>query len=217
MSILDLIGMCNICLLIADFKDSSSITIGVPHHTTGGTPHMQCSEHPDGDENTGYIGKYIADQLACSFVCACNYFIDPNKTANTDYSVAIAKSNPKYLVEIHGHGKKSSLNDVEISCGSKEKEDETIKLKIELEKLIKTVAKKDTKWEILKTIKIEAEFDKIHFKATESATVRDKRWKSFHIELSPTIRIDDTTKKVPEIGSKFGEILFQAIKKVCDV
>ncbi len=71
-------------LLIVNIKESSDITISVPHHTPGGTPYIPCPEHRDGDENAGFIGRHIADALDCSFICASNYFIDPNKRNTTE-------------------------------------------------------------------------------------------------------------------------------------
>lgn len=100
---------------------------------------MPCETHVYGDENTGYIGSYIEDKLGCSLLCACNYFIDPNKNHNdnySDYYMALQKCNPRYLIEIHGHGMVHGGDDIEISCGSKKEECYAKGLKNELERLL---------------------------------------------------------------------------------
>ncbi|MEW6623914.1 MAG: hypothetical protein AB1420_12440 [Bacillota bacterium] len=204
----------NISILVADIKENSIITIGTPHHTPGGVLDMRSCISRVGDENVGYLGFHVADMLKCSFICACNYFIDPNKSMQTDYSKAIIKSKPKYLIEIHGHGKRNSQNDVEISCGSRQKEDHAIRLQMKLTELIGQFVLTNSNWEDLRKIKIEAEFDKIFYRATKTATITEQKWEAYHIELSPMLRKDNNSK-VPEIGLKFSELLARAIKEIC--
>ena len=105
-------------LLIVEPRSRSDIVVGVPHHAPAGTPHMPCPEHSDSDENTGFLGRYIAEHLDCCSVIACNATIDPNKHLGSDYSLQIAAWHPRTLIEIHGHGKVRTPYDVEISCGS---------------------------------------------------------------------------------------------------
>jgi len=104
--------------LIIEERENTNVVIGVPHHAPAGVSELPCSSHTTSDENTGYLGKYIADKLDCCYIIACNYSIDVNKCLGTDYSIKLLKWAPKLFVEIHGHHRKRTRNDVEISCGS---------------------------------------------------------------------------------------------------
>ena len=104
--------------LIVETRKRADIVVGVPHHAPAGTPYLPCAEHSDSDENTGFVGRYLADRLDCCSIIACNTTIDANKHLHSDYTIRIAKWRPRVLVEIHGHGKVRSKFDVEISCGS---------------------------------------------------------------------------------------------------
>ena len=204
----------NASILVSIFK-TSKITIGVPHHTPGGSAHMPCSEHMYGDENAGYIGHYVSEKIGASFVCACNYFLDPNKALTTDYVAAIIKSNPIYLIEIHGHDKRHTHNDIEISCGNKQRETYALNLKLQIESIIKQWSSLDPKWSLLKKIKIGAKFDSIYFKATASATIQSTNWIPLHIELSSILREDSQTYQVSNEGILFQDVLCEAIKRLC--
>lgn len=214
----DILKINNKSIFIADIKKNSDIVIGVPHHTPSGTTNMPCESHSRGDENTGHIGSYIAKELKGSFLCACNYFIDPNKNYNSnfsDYYLALKRCNPKYLIEIHGHGLKPEWNDIEVSSGSKEDEHYSIELKDEIYKLIdKEIEKNKDNYEFLKLkdIKINADFNDIYFKATKSSTIVDKNWISYHIELPLMLRTDLEDSNLPELGKCFTKILCGAIK-----
>lgn len=218
----DILKINNLSIFTADIKEKSDLVIGVPHHTPSGTYTMPCETHVYGDENTGYIGSYISKQLGCSLLCACNYFIDPNKNYKynySDYYQALQKCNPKYLVEIHGHGIEHGGDDVEISCGSKKEENRARTLKYEIEKLIDMEANKniDNKDLVeLKKIKINADFDKIFLKATKSSTIVDDRWLSYHIELPLILRINSENEYLPNKGLEFTKILCKAIKNICN-
>jgi hypothetical protein len=218
----EILKINNISIFIADIKEKSNIVIGVPHHAPSGTVKMPCNSHPYSDENAGYIGDYIAEKLNCSFLCACNYFIDVNKNHNdnySDYYTAIERCSPKYLIEIHGHGIEHSGNDIEISSGCKEDEKYALELKKNLQNIIYkkwSENKEDTDFRRIKELKINANFDNIYFKATKSSTVVDKRWISYHIELPVILRIIPCEKnQVPSYGKKFNEILYEAIKSIC--
>ncbi len=218
----EILKINNTSIFIADIKEKSNIVVGVPHHAPSGTVKMPCSTHPYSDENAGYVGAYIAEKLQCSFLCACNYFIDANKNVNSNYSdyyKAIQRCNPKYLIEIHGHGMEHSQNDIEISSGCKEDE----KYALGLEKELKNIIYKkwsENKEEVdlckLRDIRINADFDNIYFKATKSSTITDKSWISYHIELPLILRtILSKENKLPSQGKKFNEILYEAIKNIC--
>lgn len=209
-------------IFIADIKEKSNIVIGVPHHTPSGTVKMPCKDHPYGDENAGYVGAYIAEKLQSSFLCACNYFIDVNKKQNSNYSdyyTALQRCNPKYLIEIHGHGMEHSGNDIEISSGCKKDEKYALELKEELEKLINekySENNEDIDLCKLRGFNINANFDNVYFKATKSSTIIDKSWISYHIELPVILRIIPSEKnKLPSYGEKFNEILYEVIKNIC--
>ena len=59
-------------LLIAEKRKRSDLVIGVPHHAPAGTPTLPCPEHSDSDENTGIIGRHLAERLDCCSIIACN-------------------------------------------------------------------------------------------------------------------------------------------------
>lgn len=220
-SITDILKINDTSILISKMNHQSNIVVGVPHHTPVGTFMMPCEDHIYGDQNTGYVGYNIAESLNCNFLCACNYFIDPNKKNNNNYSdyyVALEKCNPKYLVEIHGHGVEHCGNDIEISSGSKEDEFHAIKLKDEIRRIIGAQLEEDEINEDLRNlekININADFNKIYYKASKSATIVDKRWISYHIELPLILRIEDNNGYLPKIGLKFVNILCKSIKNVC--
>ena len=173
-------------LLIVDQRQRVDLVVGVPHHAPAGVPDLPCPEHSDSDENTGFIGRYLADQLDCCSIIACNYTIDPNKHLRSDYTMQIAEWNPRVLIEIHGHGKVRSKYDVEISCGSAEFTTYSADLAVAIES--KLSEDKD-----LADVTVCGRFADLYFKATKTITITDPRWLAYHIELSPRLR-------KPEIG-----------------
>lgn len=220
-SIKDILKINDISILISKISCQSDIVIGVPHHTPAGTFMMPCENHIYGDQNTGYIGYNIAERLKCNFLCACNYFIDSNKINNNNYSdyyVALEKCKPKYLIEIHGHGVEHCGNDIEISSGCKDDEVYAIKLKDEIRKTIDIQLEKDKNNEDLQKLKelnINADFNKIYYKATKSSTIIDKRWISYHIELPLILRVGNNDGYLPKTGLEFTSILYKSIKNIC--
>lgn len=218
----DLLKINNVSIFTADIKEKADLAIGVPHHTPSGIYFMPCETHKYGDENTGYIGNYIAEKLQCSLLCACNYFIDPNKNHTNNYSdyyMALERCNPKFLVEIHGHGSfHADDNEIQISCGSKEEEGYAQRFKRELEETIDMELsrnKENRDLLELKNLKINADFDQIYFKATKSSTIIDKRWISYHIELPLFLRISPIDQYLPKMGVEFTKILCKTIGNLC--
>lgn len=195
---------------------NSEIVIGAPHHTPGGTEIMPCPEHTDGDENTGFIARYLANNLNVPSIIAGNYRIDPNKTLTTDYSVQILKWRPKYLIEIHGHagkgksgrGKpKPDQNTIEISSGRENKDfskrfADALQLRLE----------SDSR---LSEVKVNGDFDQIHFQAKNTATIATTHWTPLHIELPPNLRKDENNR-LPELTTTFNEHLIQTIMDICE-
>lgn len=171
-------------LLIIAQRKRFDIVVGVPHHAPAGLPTLPCPEHRDSDENTGFIGKRLADQLDCCSIIACNYTIDANKHLHSDYTMQIAKWNPSVLIEIHGHGKVRSKYDVEISCGSAEHTPYA-------EGLARTINRKLSADADLADTTVCGHFTNIYFKATKTLTITDPRWLAYHIELSPRLRKPD--------------------------
>ena len=187
---------------------NNNIIIGAPHHTLGGIKNMPCPEHTDGDENTGFIARQLADQLKASSIIACNYRIDPNKKLSTDYSTQIAKWNPKYLIEIHGHGAKKIDNfSIEVSSGKMERNDISILFATTLKNKFKDN-------DILKDYKVLGDFNHIYFKAAKTATIIDERWTPIHIELPPSIRLDKDNN-LPAFTDDLIKYLNETIFEVC--
>jgi hypothetical protein len=167
--------------LIVETRKRTDIVIGVPHHAPAGTPWLPCAEHSDSDENTGFVGRYLADRLGCCSVIACNATTDANKHLNSEYTMCIAKWRPRVLVEIHGHGKVRSRFDVEISCGS-------AAFTTCSEALAAAIDRRRLADADLADVTLCGRFADIYFKATKTLTITDPRWLAYHIELSPRLR-----------------------------
>jgi hypothetical protein len=193
-------------LLIVEERPRSDIVIGVPHHAPAGTPHLPCPEHSDSDENTGFIGRYLAEKLDCCSVIVCNATADPNKSPDTDYTKQIVAWGPKILIEIHGHGKVRSKYDVEISCGSAELTSCSEALAREINHGL--AADHD-----FSDVSVCGRFTGIYFRATKTLTITDPRWLAYHIELSSRLRKPDSGGKgIPsDFAYKFCEYLAAAI------
>ncbi|MBS1761728.1 MAG: hypothetical protein JSR00_02530 [Bacteroidetes bacterium] len=195
-------------ILLIEERDNNEVIICAPHHTLGGVKDMPCPEHTDGDENTGFIARQLAEQIKSSSVIACNYRIDPNKNLTTDYSTQIAKWKPKYLIEIHGHGARKRDNFcIEVSSGKIERN--------EISKLFATTLKnKFRDNDILKDYKVCGDFNHIYFKAAKTATIIDDRWTPIHIELPPSIRLDKDSN-LPTFAAEFIKYLNETISEIC--
>ena len=193
-------------LLIVEQRARSDIVVGVPHHAPAGMPYLPCPEHSDSDENTGYMGRYLADRLDCCSVVACNYTIDPNKHLSSDYSMQIADWYPNVLIEIHGHGKVRSKYDVEVSCGS-------AGLTTYSEDLATAINRKCAEDPDLADISICGRFSDIYFRATKTLTITDPRWLAYHIELSSRLRKPESGRRgePPNLAYRFCDHLAAAI------
>ena len=196
-------------MLIIEERKRKDIVVGVPHHAPSGISTLPCDEHPNADENAGFIGRNIAERLDCCSIIACNYPIDVNKFFRTDYTMQIARWNPRVLVEIHGHGASKARSDVEISSGSSHNDKFSKVLADKLITLFSTLPD-------LKEITVCGEYDKIYFKASTAVTISDGRWVSYHIELPPTLRKAENgaNGKPPEVGYKFCELLTKAVHEI---
>jgi hypothetical protein len=195
-------------ILLIEEREMKDIVVCAPHHTVGGVTNMPCPEHTDGDENTGFIARQIAEDLKAPSMIACNYRVDPNKNLRTDYSLQLAQWNPKYLIEIHGHGaRKVDDYTIEISSGSIKRNEASILFST-------TLTSKFQNHEALKKYKVHGDYNKIHFRAAKTATIIDDRWTPFHIELPPSIRLDNESK-LPNFIEAFNLLLAETIKEVC--
>lgn len=210
MSVKSVLGSKKASLLIIEERKFKDIVIGVPHHAPGGVEKLPCAEHQESDENAGYLGRYIAKKLRSCSIIACNYPIDSNKCIRTDYSMQITYWNPKFLVEIHGHGGGKANYDIEISSGKQENSKWSEKLELKLRSKCSNLKE-------FKSMTICGKLEKIYFKATKSATIMDGRWIPFHIELPSILRKSSETNifKPPGIGYDFCDILIQALAEIC--
>lgn len=195
-------------ILLIEFRERKDIIIGAPHPTIGGVKNMPCPQHPDGDENTGIIARRLAEKLKSSSIIACNYQIDPNKNLQTDYAKQIINWKPKFLIEIHGHGaKKIDDNCIEISSGSIERNEFS-------KSFATTLKEKFIDHKILYSYKIYGDFSQIHFQASQTATIIDNRWISFHIELPPSLRLNNKTQ-LPKFIDDLVEKLTITVNEIC--
>lgn len=178
----------NVAILMIQKRDCTDIVVGVPHHAPAGQKTLPCPEHTDADENAGFLGRFLAEELNCCSIIACNYNIDSNKSDRSDYTSQILRWNPKVLIEIHGHGGKRADNLIEISSGSIDREQYSMKLSRSLNDFIKN----EPEFEKLKE-KVQAigEFKNLNYKASKTITITDRRWIAYHIELPPVLRKND--------------------------
>ena len=198
--------------LIIEERDCKDIVVGVPHHAPAGVGSLPCPEHQESDENAGYLGRYISKKLECCSIIACNYRVDSNKCPGSDYSTQIAKWRPKFLVEIHGHGGSKANYRIEISSGNPEHNKYSMELAAKLQEKISRIEQlKD------KDLSISGKFEDIYFQAANTASIVDKRWVSFHIELPLTLRKSPKAKfgRPPEIGYRFCDCLIEALNEIC--
>jgi hypothetical protein len=196
-------------LLIAEKRSRSDIVVGVPHHAPAGTPQLPCPEHRDADENTGFIGRHLAEKLDCCSVIACNAAVDPNKRLDSDYAKQIVTWTPKILTEIHGHGKVRSKYDVEISCGSE-------KFTSYAEELAYRINCRLSADERFADVSVCGCFGDIYFRATKTLTITDRRWLAYHIELSSRLRkpIEGRKGRPTEFAYRFCDHLSQALREI---
>ena len=188
-------------VLLTIEREQEEVAVGVPHHAPLGVRRLPTSEHPAADENTGVIGYEVSRLLTCNCVIACNYFMDPNKHGDSDYSKRISAWKPNVLVEIHGHGSNHANYDVEISSGSRERN----KISTRFAALLRqAMAKTDS----LSEYQISGSFDEIYYKATNSWTINNDRWIPFHIELPFSIRSD------PALFSPLSQHISTAVKAI---
>lgn len=196
-------------LLIIEARKRKDIVVGVPHHAPAGISRLPCAEHPDADENAGFIGRYVAEKLDCCSIIACNYTTDVNKFFRTDYTMQIAHWNPKVLIEIHGHGGVKAKTNIEISSGGSNNDKFSKELAGKLSVSFGTSQN-------LKGITVCGEYSKIYFKASTAVTISDGRWISYHIELPPNLRkpSGNAGGKPPESGYEFSKFLIKAIQEI---
>jgi hypothetical protein len=195
-------------ILLIEERPNKTIVIGAPHHAPGGKKELPCPEHTDSDENTGQIAHDLADRLQVSAIIACNAAVDPNKSLTTEYSTRIIQWKPGFLIEIHGHGGKAVPEDViEVSCGTLSNNAWSIGFAKVFQSYLNTI-------DALKMFKVSGDFEKLHFKASKTATVTNPDWISFHIELPPALRIG-TGNGLPEMTDVFLAALEKTIRFVC--
>jgi hypothetical protein len=195
--------------LLIERRASGHLAIGVPHHAPAGVGTLPCPEHPAADENTGFLGRYLAQELDCHSIIACYYPTDVNKSWNTDYASQLLRWSPKVLVEVHGHKEGSAWSDVEISPGRKENEQFSREL---ADRLLGGCAKD----EALKWLTICGELERIRFKAKGTATIVGGDWIAYHIELPPALRKSSAVPQdePPEIGYRFCNLLANALREM---
>lgn len=199
-------------LLIIEERTSKDVVVGVPHHAPAGTPRLPCPEHKEADENAGFLGRYLAEVLDCCSIIACNYAIDVNKYFRSDYTMQIARWNPKALIEIHGHGGITSgkaKHHIEISSGSSDNDRYSDKMATKLKSVLAGI-------NVLKDLSICGKYSKLGLKAQKSVTITDGRWIAYHIELPPDLRklSDGRGGKPPEIGYKFCDALAKVVREI---
>ena len=199
-----------VSLLIIEKRKNDKIVIGVPHHAPAGISKLPCPVHESSDENTGFLGRYVAEKLNCHSAIACNYPLDVNKCLGSDYSVQISKWNPDFLVEIHGWGKTKPNNnyDIEISSGKNHKDfSETFANK--LQDIL------SEKYDL--NLKINGKYNKINLKASDAMTINDGDWIPIHIELPSKLRklSDKSVGKPPDCGYLFCNGLVEALNEEC--
>ncbi|PID27909.1 MAG: hypothetical protein CSB55_06930 [Candidatus Cloacimonadota bacterium] len=186
-------------ILLFNERENTDIIIAAPHHTPFGAPYMPCEKLRPGDEGVGFIVKKTANILNCSSVIASNYFIDSNKFEDSDYFKIIKRNNLRLLTEIHGHGSKSARYDIEISAGSFEKNEISMKFA--------ELLRKKMKGSLLEKFTVCGDWRKIYFTAQYTKTVNTSLWNAIHAELPWSIR------GIPENAELFSEIAAETIRE----
>jgi hypothetical protein len=195
-------------LLISTPGKVKDIVIGVPHHAPLGVYELPCDEHPEADENTGFLGYYLSRLLDCPSVIACNYFLDSNKDIESDYIKRIQSLKPKILTEIHGHGGKSAKFDIEISSGKLENNYWSKEFADRLNERLVTSP-------ILQNYKLSGDFNAIYFKATKSLSIVENQWIAFHIELPKSIRA--SRSRYTRLSELLAEVLREILSEFDEV
>lgn len=196
-------------VLIIEDSPARDIVVGVPHHAPAGIDRLPCREHPESDENTGLLGRYLAGVLKSPSVIACNYPVDVNKYFRSDYAMQIAHWNPKVLVEIHGHGGTKANYDIEISSGSAQNDRYSVELADRLKAAMATMKR-------FPKLTVSGEYAKVYFKASDSVTISDGRWVAYHIELPQALRKPPRQKtgKPPRVGFRFCDALAKVLEAI---
>lgn len=196
-------------LLIQD-RTRTDIVIGAPHHAPGGVKTLPCETHPDSDENTGFIAYRLAEMLECASIIACNYRIDPNKYLDSDYTKQIEVWQPRYLIEIHGHGGKNAPSDaIEISSGNAERNEWSIQF-------AETLQERMHEHAAFAEFEAYGDFEEIYFKAKRSVTITHDAWIPFHVELPRALRIDvQANRTLPQFTDTLVKCLAETIRAVC--
>ncbi len=194
-------------ILIHNERENQEIVIAVPHHSFSGTDKLPTVDNRSADENTGFLGNYIAEKLNCSSIIASNYSFDVNKTRSSDYYQFILKNKPFFLIEIHGHKSTNTPFDIEISSGKLERNH----ISIEFAEILIESCKKDP---VLNHLKISGDFNLIYYQATQSKSITDDRWIALHIELPLELRKEKDNSLPPDKGFRFCDHCISAIEKL---
>ncbi len=204
-----LLEITDLSLLLIKDRPKKGVVVAVPHHAPAGKETLPCLEHQEADENTGFIGRYLAEKLGCPCVIACNYPVDSNKYFRSDYSMQIAAWNPKVLVEIHGHNGRKARSNIEISSGPGENAGFAKAL---AEKLAASFQGNDS----LKKFTVGGDYDQIYYKASAAVTISGARWIGYHIELPPNLRkmIEGMDGRPPKAGYAFCDVLAAVLKEI---
>ncbi|MCF7919527.1 MAG: hypothetical protein K9N06_06415 [Candidatus Cloacimonetes bacterium] len=197
----EFLGFHDGSLLLSKRNAASKIVVGVPHHGPRSYSRMLCDR--SADENAGYIGCYLAEILPASLIVANRYFFDPNKSESSDYFKFIKAGLPNLLIEIHGHGARNAVYDIEISSGP---EDEDY-----AKAFSQSLSHKMKKSPDLKKFSISGNYNKIYFTAQYSCTVTDSRWHTLHIELPPALRKQPDSPYPPAAGFHLMDMIAELI------
>ena len=121
----------------------------------------------------------------------------------------IASWNPKVLIEIHGHGGTNAKSDIEISSGSSHNDRFSKCIADKLKSSFSTVQELDA-------LSVCGEYSKLNFKASDTVTISDGRWVSYHIELPAILRKPpkNGSGKPPDIGYQFCDFLVDELLKI---
>jgi hypothetical protein len=204
-----LLEITELSLLLIEDRPKKNIVVGVPHHAPAGKETLPCLEHQEADENTGFLGYYLAERLRCCSVIACNYPVDSNKFFRSDYSMQIAAWNPKVLVEIHGHNGKKARSNIEISSGAGGTAGFAKAL---ADRLAGAFSGSDA----LRKFTVSGDYEQIYYKAGAAVTINDGRWVGYHIELPLNLRkmIEGLEGRPPRAGYEFCDVLAEALRQI---
>ncbi len=178
------------------------VVVGAPHHAPAGVRRLKCDRRSD--QNTGLLAWRVAELARVPIVIVTNADADPNKSLDSEYSKAVASYGPRVLLEIHGHRSKKARFDVEVSAGCADRSEH-------LTNFVAAFTRGMTSDPELKDLSVSGDFERIHFKATDTVTMRSPIWLGLHAEFPLSVRKQRGHPSLPQMGERLATYIAAAL------